>query len=205
MTDDEKKKRGAFAKAKEAWLKIVASYPNLSGADYAAAIMLSTYFNQHTRKAWPSLRTLAADTNRNKSTIIRSMRRLEALNLVAVVRGCGRKHSNTYRPKLGDLNLDPKTLKRSTSAHGWTNKRVRTRTERVASSRRKGRELAYRTSEEPQRNSRAVDSRGETTSDRKLQSFTAPARPIIVPLVAVATVQAVAVDEFTTIPELSIH
>jgi hypothetical protein len=38
-------KRGGFQAAKEGWLKVCASYPNLSGADYAVAIALSTYLN----------------------------------------------------------------------------------------------------------------------------------------------------------------
>jgi hypothetical protein len=55
--------RGNFQAAKEGWLKLCASYPNLSGSDYAVAIALSTYFNSKTRdachhsKGWPRILT----------------------------------------------------------------------------------------------------------------------------------------------------
>jgi hypothetical protein len=55
-------RQGGFQAAKEGWLKLCASYPNLSGADCAVAIALSTYFNSKTRNAWPSFERLAADT-----------------------------------------------------------------------------------------------------------------------------------------------
>jgi hypothetical protein len=48
MTDDAKKRAGSFAAAKEGWLKLVCSYPNLSGADVAVAVMLS--HEQQTRR-----------------------------------------------------------------------------------------------------------------------------------------------------------
>ena len=65
MTKSTSQRKG-FSAAKEGWLKLVASYPNLSGADYAVAIALSTYVNSTTRDAWPSMQRLAADTNRDR-------------------------------------------------------------------------------------------------------------------------------------------
>jgi hypothetical protein len=111
MTNEAKKRAGSFAAAKEQWLKLVASYPNLSGADLAVAVMLSTYLNSKRGDAWPSVRRLAADTNRDLRTVFRSLRRLEQLDLVSVIHGRGPKKSNRYRPALGRLNLDPKTLR----------------------------------------------------------------------------------------------
>jgi hypothetical protein len=148
-TTQERKLRGGFSAAKEQWLKTVASYPNLSGADIAVAVWLSTYFNHRSHKAWPSLQRLAQDTNRNKSTVLRSMQRLEKFGLVEVVHGRGRKQTNTYRPKLGDMNLDPKTLRRPTTPRGI--KRTRTHTEKDANSQRNGCELATRTLERKSR------------------------------------------------------
>ena len=44
-TTTDARKRGGFQAAKENWLKLCASYPNLSGSDYAVVIALSTYLN----------------------------------------------------------------------------------------------------------------------------------------------------------------
>jgi hypothetical protein len=96
-----------FQAAKEGWLKEIARHRNLSGADYAVAIMLSTYLNSRIYEAWPSLHTLATDTNRNRSTVWRSIKRLERLNLLQVTRAPGRSRSNRYKPLLGDLDAEP--------------------------------------------------------------------------------------------------
>ncbi|AMN45046.1 hypothetical protein RHPLAN_66400 [Rhodoplanes sp. Z2-YC6860] len=111
-------KNGGFQQAKEGWLLICASYPNLSGATYAVAIALSRYFNSKTREAWPAIERLATDTNRNCSTVWRALQTLESLALIEVVHGRGRKTSNRYRMKLGHLETDPMTLKRRTSPRG---------------------------------------------------------------------------------------
>lgn len=137
--------RGNFQAAKEKWLKLCASYPNLSGADYAVLIAVSTYLNSKTHDAWPSLERLASDTNRDKSTIWRSLMRLERLGLIGVIHGRGRKNSNRYRPTLGRMEMDPTTLRRKTTLRG---KMLRTRNEKTANSQRKDCELAGRTLEE---------------------------------------------------------
>ena len=41
---------GNFQAAKEGWLKTIACHPNLSGADCAVAVLLSTYFNSRTSR-----------------------------------------------------------------------------------------------------------------------------------------------------------
>jgi hypothetical protein len=69
--------RGIFQIAKEGWLKTCASYPNLSGADLAVVIALSAYLNSKRGDAWPSIETLAEDVNRSRSTVSRSIERLE--------------------------------------------------------------------------------------------------------------------------------
>jgi hypothetical protein len=100
MSTDDSKKHGRFAAAKEGWLKLVASYPNLSGADVAVAIMLSTYFNARSRDAWPAMRRLACDTNRSLST-----QRLEKLGLLSR----SQHKPNRYRPRMGKLDAKPGT------------------------------------------------------------------------------------------------
>src|SRR6476660_4954389 len=105
--------RGAFAHfaaAKEAWLMLVASYPNLSGADLAVVIVLFKYPNSKRGIAWPSTRLIAQLTNRNLRTVMRSLQRLEKLKLISVIHGRGSKKPNQYRPALGQLKCDPKTL-----------------------------------------------------------------------------------------------
>jgi hypothetical protein len=126
--------KGAFQAAKEGWLKAVASHPNLSGADCAVAIVIATYLNSNTREAWPSFDCLARDTNRNRSTVWRSVERLEKLKLLEVRRARGRTKSHRYRPLLGELDRDPKTLRR--------------RNKNTASSQPKDCGFAARTSEE---------------------------------------------------------
>jgi len=121
-----------FQIAKEGWLKALAACPGLSGADYAVAIAISVHLNSKRFDAWPSLETLAEMTNRDQSTVWRSVRRLKRLTLLEVREGGGRNVSNRYRPLFGDL--DPKTLRRGKKTS--------------ANSQRKHCELAERTSEE---------------------------------------------------------
>jgi hypothetical protein len=63
----------AFLIARDGWLKTVASYPNLSGADVAAAVALAMYFNRKTGTAWPSMET--------------SSTHAVAINLIGTVQG----------------------------------------------------------------------------------------------------------------------
>jgi len=127
--------RGTFQAAKESWLKAIASYPNLSGSDCAIAMALSKYLNSKTYEAWPSIERLAEDTNRNRATVWRSIERLEKLQLLQVEKGRGRHKSNRYRPLMGSLNCNPKTLRRrNNNSASWQQKHC---------------ELAERTLEEP--------------------------------------------------------
>jgi hypothetical protein len=153
--------KGGFQAAKEGWLKLCASYPNLSGADCAVAISLSTYFNSKTGYAWPSFERLAADTNRSRSTVWRSLRRLEKMNLVDVTHGRGRHKSNRYRPKLGSMDVNFRMLKRRTTLRGKT---LRTHNEKVANSHQKHCELAARTSEEPEKKCGEAGNQGKDIS-----------------------------------------
>ena len=146
MTEESKKRAGGFAAAKEGWLKLIASYPNLSGADVAVAVMLSTYMNAKSRDAWPSMQRLACDTNRSRSTVWRSLTRLEKLNLLEITHARSRRKPNRYRPRLGHLDAKPKRLARQTTPRGLM---LRTRNVNAANLQHISCELAARTSEEP--------------------------------------------------------
>jgi hypothetical protein len=145
--------RGGFSVAKEGWLKMVASYPNLAGADYAVAIVLSTYMNSKTREAWPSMRRLATDTNRDRATVWRSLKRLEARKLLTVIHSRSRRKPNRYRPRMGDMAAEPQTMRRKTTPRGLM---LRPRNVNAANSQYISCELAARTSEEPKMKSGAV-------------------------------------------------
>ena len=130
-TESPQQKRGNFQAAKEDWLKMCASYPSLSGSDLAVVIALSTYFNSKSRDAWPSQERLAADINRNRSTVWRSLTRLESMGLIEIDHGRGWKKANRYRPKLGRMDIDPATLRRKTTPHSQM---LRVRNRNAASS-----------------------------------------------------------------------
>jgi hypothetical protein len=144
---------GNFQAAKEGWLKLCAAYPNLSASDLAVAIAISTYVNSKSRRAWPSIKTLSADTNRNVSTVWRSLNRLEFHGLLNTTHGRGRNRSNQYRLQLGHADVNPRTLRRKSTPKG---KILRTRNKNTAISQRNDCELAGRTSEEPQRKCREM-------------------------------------------------
>jgi hypothetical protein len=71
MTADSKSNGGNFQIAKEGWLMTLASYPNLSGSDYATAIVIAKHYNGKTLDAWPSPETIAKLVNR-EPTVWRS-------------------------------------------------------------------------------------------------------------------------------------
>ena len=156
--DDQKKKTaGRFAAAKETWLKLIAAHPNLSGADMAVAIMLAFYMNHKTRDAWPSMETLARDTNRKRSTVWRSLKRLEQMKLLRIKHAKNRRKPNRYWPMIGNIAVDPKTLARKITGGSSL---LRTRNVVAVNSQHTGCELAALTSEEPLMNSREVAFRG---------------------------------------------
>jgi Helix-turn-helix domain len=159
MTDDASKKRAAgFAAAKELWLKLIASYPNLSGADVAIAVMLSTYMNTKTRDAWPSMQRLARDTNRTRSTVWRSLKRLEELKLLRITHARSSRKPNRYQPLMGSMIIEPKMLGRKTTARGLM---LRTRNINAANSQHISCDPAALTSEEPLMKSRSMATRAE--------------------------------------------
>ncbi len=111
-TEKSPEKAGGFQAAKEQWLMILASHPNLSGADYAVAVVIAIHLNSKTGKAWPSIALIAELTNREESTVWRSIQKLKGLELLDVQSGRGRNKVNKYGPRFGKLDCDPKTLRR---------------------------------------------------------------------------------------------
>jgi hypothetical protein len=105
-------KPGIFQASKDQWFMILASYPNLSGADYAVSLVIAKHLNSKSGLAWPSIELIAKMTNRESSTVWRSVEKLEKLGLLNVCRGRGRNCVNKYSPRLGQMNCDPKTLRR---------------------------------------------------------------------------------------------
>lgn len=115
--------KGGFAAAKDAWLRKVVSYPNLSGADLAVAVTIATHLNSKSGKAWPSIERIANLTNRDSSTVWRSINRLIRLNLLDVKKGRGRKISNRYWPAFGSADCNPKSLRRrNNNSASWKSK-----------------------------------------------------------------------------------
>jgi Helix-turn-helix domain len=130
-TKSDKQQAAGFQIAKEGWLKLLASYPNLSGADYAVAIVIASHLNSKDRKAWPSIELIAALTNREQSTVWRSIERLKQFELVTVERVRGRSGSwhNTYSPTLGSMDREPSSLRRcNANAAKWKKKDCRSET-----------------------------------------------------------------------------
>lgn len=80
-------KPGVFQASKEQWLIVLASYPNLSGADYAVALVIAKHLNSKSGLAWPSIELMSKMTNRESSTVWRSVEKLEKLGLLTFVEG----------------------------------------------------------------------------------------------------------------------
>jgi hypothetical protein len=110
MTAASKSNGGNFQIAKEGWLKIVASHATLPGAAYAVAIVLASYLNSKTNRSWPSIATLVANINRDRSTVLRAIKKLEICGLLAIKRRRGR--SSEYQPRFGHLEPARRTAGR---------------------------------------------------------------------------------------------
>jgi hypothetical protein len=101
-----------FQAAKEGWLVLLASDPTLSAADLAVGIVIAKHVNSKSRRAWPSLMTMAALTNRHVSTVWKSVRKLHRKGLLEIHKGRGRHQFNRYELRLGNLDHDPVPMRR---------------------------------------------------------------------------------------------
>ena len=107
----KKEQAGLWAKTKETWQMQIAKYPNLNGCDMAVAIVLSVHMNHKTGNAWPSFRTIAELTNRDPTSVGRSVKKLERLHFIKVIHSRSRHKSNRCVMGPGP-SVDPKTLRR---------------------------------------------------------------------------------------------
>jgi len=82
-----------------AWQRLVLAEPSLSHTASRIATRLSLYINAATGLAWPSLRTLAADSSTSYSSVKRAIKDLVRLGLLQVEPGDA-QHTNRYRARL---------------------------------------------------------------------------------------------------------
>jgi hypothetical protein len=92
----------SFAKRKEDWLRGVAADPRIrKWAPLAVAFVLTSYLNNETEDAWPSVDRLARDLNTDERNIRRALEALAQSGWLNVRRGGGRKKTNRYRMNSG--------------------------------------------------------------------------------------------------------
>src|SRR5713101_2033557 len=92
-----KKKSAAFKALKDALLLCLAGRPKVPRAALAVGVCIATHLNSKSGEAWPSIDLIAAETNLNAGTVWRSLKRLEALQIIEIIRGRGRFAPNRYR------------------------------------------------------------------------------------------------------------
>jgi predicted transcriptional regulator len=112
-----------FQVAKEGWLLALAACPTLSGADYAVAIVILKHLNSKSLTAWPALATIAELSNRQVSTVWRSIKRLVRLGfLIEEKAKRGRYKHNVYRPTFGNFDEEAHPIRvRKRSTSNWKN------------------------------------------------------------------------------------
>lgn len=97
-------------------LKAIAKHPKLSGAAKAVGAELLDCFNQNTERCDPGVATLTRLTGFSRSTILRSVDELDALDLIAKNRHGGKYGTNSYRPNwemFSRLNVEWKAAKQA--------------------------------------------------------------------------------------------
>ena len=99
-------RKSRFNHTRHRWLGMVARDPKLPGAAQRVAILLWEHMNADYGYAWPSLVYVAEQLGINKSTVVRSIKKLEAQGWIKVERRCGRHRGNRYRLAFGVQGLD---------------------------------------------------------------------------------------------------
>ena len=92
-----------FEKFKQTWLFQIVADHNLSAHTLRVAYVISSHLNRNTRGAWPGITALMRRTRVSRSTVIRSIQRLEAAGHLRAVRNrtaCGKNSVNHYLPVL---------------------------------------------------------------------------------------------------------
>lgn len=95
-----------FNHGRHRWLGNLARDTGLPGAALRVAILLWEHMNADRGYAWPSLVYIAEQLGVDKSTVVRSLKKLEVRGWISTERRCGRHRGNRYRPAFGTMDLD---------------------------------------------------------------------------------------------------
>jgi DNA-binding MarR family transcriptional regulator len=96
-TRDERK---SFHFVRHRWLTMVARDPKSTGADLKVAVLIWEHTNADFGYAWPSLSYIATQLSLDRSTVVRSVKKLEQRGWIVRSRN-GRFRSNEYRIAIG--------------------------------------------------------------------------------------------------------
>jgi DNA-binding MarR family transcriptional regulator len=92
----------SFQYYRHRWLCAVGRDPELTGSDLRVAIMIWELTNVDWGYAWPSLSYIAAQMSLDRSTVVRSVKKLEQRGWIIRSRS-GRCRSNEYRIAKGSV------------------------------------------------------------------------------------------------------
>jgi DNA-binding MarR family transcriptional regulator len=87
----------SFHFARHRWLAVVARDPKITGADLRVAVLIWEYTNADWGYAWPSMSCIATEMSLDRSTVLRSVSRLERRGWIRRTQHHGRFRSNEYR------------------------------------------------------------------------------------------------------------
>jgi DNA-binding MarR family transcriptional regulator len=90
----------SFQYCRHSWLSAVGKDPELTGADLRVAIMIWELTNADWGYAWPSLSYIATQMSLDRSTVVRSVKKLAQRGWIVRSRN-GRFRSNEYRIAIG--------------------------------------------------------------------------------------------------------
>ena len=117
-------------------MKWVIENSTAKGTDRAVLLMIAYHANEYGAEAWPSIDTLARETNVSRRAVCYAVAALVAAGHLEMAQGGGRGHSNSYRlPMINSANGAPITER----VQGKT---VQTTTETVQTTTLKGANLA---------------------------------------------------------------
>jgi DNA-binding MarR family transcriptional regulator len=92
----------SFHFARHRWLAMVARDPKSTGADLKVAVLIWEHTNVDFGYAWPSLSYIATELSLDRSTVVRSVKKLEQKGWIVRSRN-GRFRSNKYRLAIGSV------------------------------------------------------------------------------------------------------
>jgi DNA-binding MarR family transcriptional regulator len=92
-----REERQHFQFDRHRWLAAVARDAEITGADLRVAVLIWEYTNADFGYAWPSMSHMAMEMSLDRSTVVRSVSRLEQRGWIDRTRRHGRFRSNEYR------------------------------------------------------------------------------------------------------------